>query len=214
MTDLPAPGLRERKKQQTRHRLETAAVAIVSEEGMERLTIDSVSERAGVSPRTFFNYFDSKEDAILGLRTEEDTRRFVEAVVGGMPPAPLIDGVLDLLIRVSDSAMFDHELRERRREVVLRHPELLGRHFGHIGRMLDPLTRGVRLLMAREDARQDAATAEDPHAQVILMMCGAALRAAMVELTRAHADLSTDESLALLRTRAAALIRETTGRLS
>jgi AcrR family transcriptional regulator len=234
--ETSTPGLRERKKQQTRHRLEAAAVAIVSEDGIEHLTIDAVSERAEVSPRTFFNYFDSKEDAILGLRTEDDTRQFVDAVVAELPAAPLIDNVLEMLVRVSDSAMLDHELRERRRAVLHRYPELLGRHFGHMGRMLNPLTEGVQALMARDGEGQDAAGRDaatapharaqtasacgphgatgDPHAQVVLMMCGAALRASMNTVAESYGDLSTDQSLALLHTRAAALVRETIERLS
>ena len=214
--ETSSPGLRERKKQQTRHRLEAAAVAIVAEDGIENLTIDAVSERAEVSPRTFFNYFDSKEDAILGLRTEGDTRQFVEAVVAELPPAPLVDNVLEMLVRVSDSAMLDHELRERRRAVLNRYPELLGRHFGHIGRMLEPLAEGVQTLMARRAEGPGSESQDGPqaHAQIVLMMCGAALRAAMLALSDAHADLSTDRSLALLHARAAELVRESIERLS
>ena len=214
MQEITPPGLRERKRQQTRRRLEQAAVAIVAEEGLDRLTIDALSERADVSPRTFFNYFDSKEDAILGLRTAGDTERMVETIVAELPPAPLVDNVIDMLIRVSDNAMLDHELRERRRRILHQHPELLGRHFGHMGRMLGPLTGGVRALMTRDHAEQDAAADATAHAQITLMMCGAALRAAMGELMRAHADLSTDQSLALLHTRTAALVQETIERLA
>ena len=61
-------GLRERKRAQTRHRLEEAAIGLALRDGLDKVTIDAISERADVSPRTFFNYFDSKEDAILGVR--------------------------------------------------------------------------------------------------------------------------------------------------
>jgi AcrR family transcriptional regulator len=219
------PGLRERKKQQTRRRLEQAAVAIVAEDGLDALTIDAISERAEVSPRTFFNYFDSKEDAILGLGTEEATRRAVSDAVDEIPPGPVVDSILELLMRASDSAMLDHGLRERRRAILRDHPELLGRHFSHIGRMLDPLAKGVQSLMTRGGAASDSPasdngaeadepTAPDPHAQILLMMCGAALRAATLELSPGHADLPADTSLALLHTRAAALVRESIERLS
>lgn len=213
VSDTPSPGLRERKKQQTRHRLETAAVAIVDEEGLDRLTIDAISERAEVSPRTFFNYFDSKEDAILGLRTEDGTRALVAEVVADLPSAPLVDNVLEMLMRVSDSAILDHELRERRREVLHRHPELLSRHFGHMGRMLGPLAEGTQALMARDEG-VDADATRDPHAEIVMMACGAGLHAAMTELTLTGTDLTTDDAAARVRSRAASLVRETIERLS
>ncbi|MEJ1229402.1 MAG: TetR/AcrR family transcriptional regulator [Galbitalea sp.] len=61
-------GLRERKRAETRERLETAAVTIAARDGLEHATVDAICQAADVSPRTFFNYFDSKEDAIVGLR--------------------------------------------------------------------------------------------------------------------------------------------------
>ena len=74
MTTAPM-GLRERKRAQTRHRLEEAAVGLALRDGLDKVTIDAISERADVSPRTFFNYFDSKEDAILGVRPPDVSRR-------------------------------------------------------------------------------------------------------------------------------------------
>ena len=60
-------GLRERKRERTRRRLEEAAIGLALRDGLDKVTIDAISARADVSPRTFFNYFDSKEDAILGV---------------------------------------------------------------------------------------------------------------------------------------------------
>jgi AcrR family transcriptional regulator len=58
-------GLRERKKLETRETLAKVAVRLAIERGMENVTVDDIAAEAGVSARTFFNYFPSKEDAVL-----------------------------------------------------------------------------------------------------------------------------------------------------
>jgi AcrR family transcriptional regulator len=58
-------GLRERKKLETRETLVKVAVRLAVERGMENVTVDDIAAEAGVSARTFFNYFPSKEDAVL-----------------------------------------------------------------------------------------------------------------------------------------------------
>jgi AcrR family transcriptional regulator len=58
-------GLRERKKLETRETLARIAVRLAVERGMENVTVDDIAAEAGVSARTFFNYFPSKEDAVL-----------------------------------------------------------------------------------------------------------------------------------------------------
>ncbi|ALG14944.1 hypothetical protein AOZ06_21245 [Kibdelosporangium phytohabitans] len=58
-------GLRERKKLETRAKLAKIAIRLAAERGLENVTVDDIAGEAGVSARTFFNYFPSKEDAIL-----------------------------------------------------------------------------------------------------------------------------------------------------
>jgi AcrR family transcriptional regulator len=58
-------GLREQKKLATRDALSSAAWHMMVEQGIEAVTPESVAEVAGVSPRTFRNYFASREEAIL-----------------------------------------------------------------------------------------------------------------------------------------------------
>jgi AcrR family transcriptional regulator len=59
---------REEKKQQTRTKLIGASLEILEEFGYEAASVQQITERAGVSKGTFFNYFNSKDDLICELQ--------------------------------------------------------------------------------------------------------------------------------------------------
>jgi AcrR family transcriptional regulator len=81
----PRPSLRERKKLATRRALRRAALDLVAERGFTHVTVEDIAEAADVSPRTFFNYFPSKEAAVFGSdtgRTEALRLRLIEQSPG------------------------------------------------------------------------------------------------------------------------------------
>jgi AcrR family transcriptional regulator len=63
-------SLRERKKDQTRRALSVAALELAIERGLDRVVVDDIAAAAGVSARTFNNYFPSKEAAVVGEGAE------------------------------------------------------------------------------------------------------------------------------------------------
>ncbi|QMU77781.1 TetR family transcriptional regulator [Streptacidiphilus sp. PB12-B1b] len=78
-----APGLRQRKKEQTRRALRDCAAALFAERGFAGTTVADIAARADVSERTFFRYFDSKE-ALL-LPDSIDLFAFIEAALAERP---------------------------------------------------------------------------------------------------------------------------------
>ncbi len=65
-TGTDTPGRRARKKHATRLALKRAAVELVVARGFAQVTVEDIAEAADVSVRTFFNYFPSKEAAVVG----------------------------------------------------------------------------------------------------------------------------------------------------
>jgi AcrR family transcriptional regulator len=67
---VTVPGLRERKKEQTRQALHEAATRLFLTQGYTRTTVAEIAAEAGVSVKTLFNHFAGKEDLILGHRRQ------------------------------------------------------------------------------------------------------------------------------------------------
>jgi AcrR family transcriptional regulator len=88
-TGPPPVSLRERKKLATRRELRRVALRMIAERGYSNVTVEEIAEAANVSPRTFFNYFPTKEAALFGADPElaEATR---EAIVHQSPGAPVV----------------------------------------------------------------------------------------------------------------------------
>lgn len=100
-------SLRTRKRAETRTALVQAAYAIVRDAGFEGLTAEAVADRAGVSRRTFFNYFPSVESVLTASVTE-----FFASVGERLDARPVDEDVLaSALAVVTDPG--DGDLLER-----------------------------------------------------------------------------------------------------
>lgn len=98
--DGPAPeagpaateGLRERKKTATRRALGIAAMRLAIERGLDNVHPEDIAAEAGVSTRTFNNYFASKYEAICALSVERGT--LIGTALRNRPAGePLMDAI-------------------------------------------------------------------------------------------------------------------------
>ena len=92
MVNASPPSLRERNKAATRSALAEAAVQLAMRDGLEAVRNEDIAERAGVSPRTFSNYFANKYEA-LTFRHTERMRYAAEALRARPVREPLWDAV-------------------------------------------------------------------------------------------------------------------------
>jgi AcrR family transcriptional regulator len=203
-------GLRERKRAQTRRRLEEAAIGLALRDGLDKVTIDAISERADVSPRTFFNYFDSKDDAVLGVSPPDVGDETLTRHLARYDGSDLAESLIGLLITVLGPSIDEPAMHESRLEVVRQNPELMERLMGRTARMTEQLTAAATTLIAHNGAARDDQPISDGVAETLLMTCAGAIRAA----TRRWSTSTTDLSLEELEQRAVALVREAIEKLS
>ncbi|HWS57528.1 MAG TPA: helix-turn-helix domain-containing protein [Actinotalea sp.] len=123
-----ALGLRERQKRARRLALIDAAHRLVLEHGLDGVTVEEICVEAGVSTRTFFNYFGSKDDAVLGLTPHRLDPDLAGSFAAGGPTGNLSADIATLVAALVGSAPFGHGRLACTIELARREPRLLARH--------------------------------------------------------------------------------------
>ncbi|HEV7899930.1 MAG TPA: TetR/AcrR family transcriptional regulator [Planosporangium sp.] len=128
---MSSPGLRERKKAATRRALHEAALRLAAERGLDHVTVEAIADAVDLSRRTFSNYFDGKEDAVL-YGFEQGLLRLLELVRARPPEEPtwaaLRHAFHDLTLRLNEpDPQWLTEIR-----LIRQHPSLLARQLAAI----------------------------------------------------------------------------------
>lgn len=138
MTIVGTPGLRERKRAATRRAIQRAVLEVVRERGLEGATVDEIARIADVSPRTFFNYFPSKEDAILGDAPTLHGNSEIEWFIADR--GPILRGLGRVIVGSASLLLSDPDLLSERRALSRLYPELTARRMAIVHRFEEELT--------------------------------------------------------------------------
>lgn len=133
-------GLRERKKRARRAALIDAAQKLVAEHGLDAVTVEMISAETGVSTRTFFNYFESKDDAVLGAEDAGLPEDVVRAFVDGGPTGRLLSDLQVVVAALLAPAGESHDRMVRAMDLMQQEPRLLQRHVVWMDRHKSRLT--------------------------------------------------------------------------
>lgn len=114
--------LRERRRRETARDIQMAAVGVILRCGYDHATTEAIAAEAGISTRTFFNYYSNKQAAILGkaaMLNTEDADWFIRS------DGPIIDDIVQLLDQWLKDDQLDRQMLRKIIEVVEAHPVLL-----------------------------------------------------------------------------------------
>jgi AcrR family transcriptional regulator len=175
----PRASLRERKKLATRRSLRRHALDLVAQRGFMHVTVEDIAEAADVSPRTFFNYFPSKEAALFGADPER-VAALREGVLHQAPGEPALDALRQVLVAearkvTSELGDLGGEPQEmlRRMKVVRADPHLRAAQSAHMANIESALAEALAERLGKDPAR-------DPYPALLASIAGAVIRATTV----------------------------------
>src|SRR5690625_3834423 len=129
-------SLRARRRVQTRSEIHNAAVELVLERGFNEVTVDEIAEAAGVSPRTFFNYFSTKQEAIFPGPPQLDSET-IELFITGT--GSLLEDLRNLISNYAELALKVRPQLVELRPICAAQPEIwihLHKRFGDLEQQL------------------------------------------------------------------------------
>jgi AcrR family transcriptional regulator len=153
----PATGLRERKKRATRDALARAALELFVERGYHETTLAEIAEVAGVSTRTIFAYFPSKEDILFA--TMQTMRDALAQALGDRPAGT--DALTALQEFILSSAHEKTELDHKLGRVIAADPTLSSHKRARIAEFQEVLAAAIAddLGVGPDDLRPQVAAA-------------------------------------------------------
>jgi AcrR family transcriptional regulator len=191
-------GLRERRRRQTSADIRDAAVRLTLERGYDKVTIDEICAEAGISTRTFFNYFPNKESAIAYGPSDIPPELVADFVAAG--PAPY-SVVLAELITLAAHHLRDVPPRREHAahmlELAKTSPSVLAAFLADLERFQNHLTDVV--------ARRQGMRADDEIVALVAALALTAVRSGIERWSRCETNDADDTPMPHVE-RAAALV--------
>lgn len=129
MVEEASESLRARRKRETRTEIQDVALRLAMSAPLAELTVARISAEAGISPRTFFRYFDSKEAAILP-GTAEMQQILSSLSLNPGTPREVFDQILTHFENSLETAYLPHRHEHRQVSQLLEREPTLTRYLG------------------------------------------------------------------------------------
>lgn len=181
-------GLRQRTRDAVRKQIADVALVMFDEQGFDETTVDQIAAAVGISPRSFFRYFASKEDVVLGdpMIYGEPVRERLAQALESMPVWEALRSGFEVVAETVESKP-DWALRATR--VMISTPSLRARNTEkHLAWMTVLVPLVADALTGPEATRQY-------HAQAITLSAITCLDLSSAELVHRNGAATTRELL-------------------
>jgi AcrR family transcriptional regulator len=188
----PHASLRERKKLATRRALRRVALDLIAERGFSQVTVEDIAAAADVSPRTFFNYFPSKEAALFGGDPDR-VAALRDRLRREAPGQPALDALRVAL--AAEARAITQEAGElngdpadwlRRMKVVRADPQLRAAQAAHMALLEGALTEALAERLGADPER-------DPYPALLAGIAAAVIRATTIFWATSGGAVPLDE---------------------
>ncbi|HEY0247837.1 MAG TPA: TetR/AcrR family transcriptional regulator [Gryllotalpicola sp.] len=159
------PGLRDRTRRAVQKEITDAANTLFVERGYEATTIDDIAAAVGMSQRSVFRYFATKEEIVVG-KFDFVAEQMLDVLRGRPVDEPVWDSlrrVFDLLVPYVD-APGHHEVAEPMQRIVFDTPALFASYLQKLQLMQDGV---VTALTERAETAGAPYASDDPAPRVI-----------------------------------------------
>ena len=149
----PELSLREQKRQATHKAIIMEATRLVEERGFDQVTVDDICAEVGISRRTFFNYVDCKDSAVLGSKATRMSEEDITAFAATRHP-DLTQDLIDTAMALTKTQFRDffdgswspaetRMLVKRRKHIIAAHPVLAKEQLAQMHGIHEDLRRSV-----------------------------------------------------------------------
>jgi AcrR family transcriptional regulator len=184
---ISASSIRERRKAETARALKSAARRLTYDRGLSGYTVDELCQEVGVSRRTFFNYYASRENAVIGIPVDRDESGAGERF-SSLGPRGLRHLIDDLVALSLERWAFDATTKAE--------AEQIAKVFDAEPRLIAHL-----LKLAGEHEREDIGLVErreglapgDPRAAAAVQLVGTAMRSSFDEFFQSGTDRNLED---------------------
>jgi AcrR family transcriptional regulator len=155
---------------QTASSLTAVSRRLTADRGLAGFTIEEVCDEVDVSRRTFFNYFASKEDAVIGTNPADESRAFAADFLAGGPTGwpGVLDEIIGLTIAHFESGHVDASAHADLMAALEREPRLLVRFMG--------INRDNERVLGALIAQREGVSVDDPHISATVSILSALMK--------------------------------------